>query len=129
MGDSDGALSGSGVRATAIGATSECKAGIESGSEMYTFGYFLNSFEHSLKLLLFLTLLLFNNICLSTRDFSPSSRFQSFLLINNNILTFNCLSCWSLQDFFLLIHSFYLLIHSFLNSLFFIGVIYYQLPF
>src|SRR4051812_31449643 len=89
---------------------------------MYTFGYLLNSFEHSLKLLLLLTLLLFNNFCFTTRDFSPSGRFQSFLLIFNNILTFNCLSCWSLQDFFLLIHSF-------LNNPFFIGVIYYQLPF
>src|SRR3954462_6858215 len=79
-------------------------------------------------LLLLLTLLLFNNL-FTTRDFSPSGRFQSFLLIFNNILTFNCLSCWSLQDFFLLIPSFYLLIHIFLNSLFFTGVIYYQLPF
>src|SRR3954467_13647578 len=53
---------------------------------MYTFRYLLNSFEHSLKLLLLLTLRLFNNLCFTTRDFSPSGRFQSFLLIFNNSL-------------------------------------------
>src|SRR3954469_18616651 len=87
---------------------------------MYTFRHILNRFKYSLKFSLLLVLLLFHNLCLPKRNFSSSGRFQFLLLIINSLLTFNFLSCWSLNNFFLLIHSFCLLIHSFLNFFFFI---------
>src|SRR3954468_17503252 len=80
---------------------------------MYTFGHILNCFKHSLKLPLLLIFLLFHNLCLPKRNFSSFGRFQFLLLIINSLLTFNFLSCWSLNNFFFLIHSF-------LNYFFFI---------
>src|SRR4051812_20730065 len=101
---------------------------------MNTFRHILNSFKLRLKSFLLLVLLLYHNLCLPKRNFSFSSRFQSFFLIIHIFLTFNFLSCWFLIYFFLLIHSFwnifslliysfwsliFLLIHSFWNFFFF----------